>query len=43
LELAGEGNTYEVKIFEKDGHGTEIFKEKDGLEDLLEAFLVKNL
>lgn len=43
LKSAGEGEKYEVKIFDKGGHGTGIFQAKVGLEDLLEAFLTKSL
>ncbi len=43
LKESGANEKYEVKIFDKGGHGTGIFKTKVGLEDLLEAFLVKNL
>ena len=33
----------EMKIYEKGGHGTNIFDENDSLQDLLEQFLMKNL
>ncbi len=37
------GEKYEVKVYEKGGHGTNLFDAKVGLEDLLEQFLTKNL
>lgn len=43
LKAAGGNDKYEVKIYEKDGHGTGLFKAKVGLEDLLEQFLTKSL
>ncbi len=33
----------EIKIYDKGGHGTGLFKSKVGLEDLLDAFLTKSL
>ena len=33
----------EMKIYEKGGHGTDIFSANVGLQDLLEQFLTKNL
>lgn len=43
LKLAGTNDKYEVKIFEKGGHGTNIFDANVGLQDLLEEFLMKSL
>ena len=43
LRSAGNNNKYEIKIYEKGGHGTNLFKSKVGLEDLLETFLTKSL
>ena len=43
LKTAGSNDKYEVKIYEKGGHGTGLFKAKVGLEDLLEQFLTKSL
>jgi len=43
LDSVGANDKYQVKIFEKGGHGTGIFEAKVGLEDLLEQFLEKNL
>ncbi len=37
------GDKYEMQIYPKGGHGTNIFAAKVGLEDLLEQFLVKSL
>jgi dipeptidyl aminopeptidase/acylaminoacyl peptidase len=34
---------YEMQIYPKGGHGTNLFAAKVGLEDLLEQFLIKNL
>jgi dienelactone hydrolase len=34
---------YEMQIYPKGGHGTNLFTAKVGLEDLLEKFLTKNL
>ena len=42
-KAAGSNDKYEVKIYEKGGHGTGLFKAKVGLEDLLEQFLTKTL
>ncbi|MGH9948102.1 MAG: dienelactone hydrolase family protein [Pyrinomonadaceae bacterium] len=42
LKEAGAKDKYEIKIYEKGGHGTGIFKAKVGLEDLLEQFLTKS-
>lgn len=43
LKEANATDKYKVKIFEKGGHGTGLFKAKIGLEDLLEEFLTKSL
>lgn len=43
LKEIGAGEKYEIKIYEKGGHGTNLFESKVGLEDLLEKFLTKNL
>ena len=43
LKAVGANNKYEVKIYEKGGHGTGLFKARVGLEDLLEQFLTKSL
>lgn len=43
LKATGANNKYEVKIYEKGGHGTGLFKARVGLEDLLEQFLTKSL
>ena len=43
LKAAGNNDKYEVKIYDKGGHGTGLFKAKVGLEDLLEQFLIKSL
>ena len=42
LNAAG-NDKYEVKIYEKGGHGTGLFKARVGIEDLLEHFLTKSL
>lgn len=39
---AGSGKC-EIKIYEKGGHGTALFRSQPGLEDLLETFLAKSL
>jgi dienelactone hydrolase len=41
LKLVNE--KYEMQIYPKGGHGTNLFVAKVGLEDLLEQFLIKNL
>lgn len=43
LKQTGASDKYESKVFEKGGHGTNIFVANVGLQDLLEQFLVKNL
>lgn len=43
LKKAGANDKYEVKIYEKGGHGTNIFEANVGLQDLLEEFLMKSL
>ncbi len=43
LKSAGANDKYETKIFEKGGHGTNIFDANVGLQDLLEQFLTKSL
>lgn len=43
LKAENANEKYETKIYEKGGHGTGIFSENVGLEDLLEEFLKKNL
>ncbi len=43
LKVAGAKDKYEIKIYEKGGHGTGLFKAEVGLQDLLEAFLTKSL
>jgi hypothetical protein len=40
-KLSTASDKYQVKIYDKGGHGTELFKV--GLKDLLEEFLAKNL
>ena len=43
LKTVGGNDKYEVKIYQKGGHGTGLFKARVGLEDLLEQFLTKSL
>ena len=43
LKATGGSEKYEIKVYEKGGHGTDLFGAKVGLEDLLEQFLTKNL
>ena len=43
LKASDGNNKYEVKIYDKGGHGTGLFKARIGLEDLLEQFLKKSL
>ncbi len=43
LKEVGANDKYEVKIYPKGGHGTNIFDANVGLQDLLEQFLMKNL
>ncbi len=43
LKEAGGNEKYEVKIYPKGGHGTNLFAAKVGLEKVLEDFLKKNL
>jgi len=43
LDSVGSNDKYQMKIYDKGGHGTGIFSAKVGLEDLLEEFLSKNL
>ena len=43
LKETSEGEKYEAKVFEKGGHGTNIFDANVGLQDLLEQFLTKSL
>jgi Dienelactone hydrolase and related enzymes len=44
-KLSGNGSNekYQVKIYDKGGHGTGLFGARVGLEDLLEEFLTKSL
>ena len=43
LEETGANERYEVKIYEKGGHGTNVFDANVGLQDALEQFLTKSL
>jgi dienelactone hydrolase len=43
LKAAGAKEKYEVKIYDKGGHGTGLFKAGVGLEDALDSFLTKGL
>ncbi|CAN5323336.1 hypothetical protein BH20ACI1_BH20ACI1_22180 [soil metagenome] len=43
LKSANANEKYEAKVYEKGGHGTNIFDANVGLQDLLEQFLMKNL
>ena len=43
LKAAGANDKYEVKIYDKGGHGTGLFYAGVGLEDLLDSFLTKAL
>lgn len=43
LKETGAGEKYETQIYERGGHGTDLFAAKVGLEDLLEKFLTKSL
>lgn len=43
LKVVVPDEKYEIRIFEKGGHGTGLFKAKVGLEDTLEAFLTKTV
>jgi dipeptidyl aminopeptidase/acylaminoacyl peptidase len=42
-KLKQSGENYELQIYPKGGHGTNLFGAKVGLEDLLEKFLTRNL
>jgi dienelactone hydrolase len=43
LKADGANDKYEVQIYPKGGHGTGLFGEKVGLENLLEGFFTKSL
>lgn len=43
LKASGGNDKYEVKVYEKGGHGTGLFKAKVGLEDLLDQFFARSL
>ena len=43
LKAENPNEKYETQIYEKGGHGTNIFDADAGLQDVLEQFLVKNL
>ena len=43
LKAAGNNAKYEVKVYEKGGHGTNLFAAKVGMEELLLGFLSKSL
>lgn len=43
LKTAGANDKYEIKIYDKGGHGTGLFAAGVGLEELLENFLLKGL
>jgi dienelactone hydrolase len=43
LKMAGDNTKYEIKVYEKGGHGTNLFAAKVGMEELLLGFLSKSL